>query len=227
MPGSLQHGDAQRFARHRAGQLDVDLDAGLDDRLRRRRSTAIFAPKISLSRASAAAISDCFVGGRLHRGEHVLDRFDRRELAAEPHPIEPALGARQQPRHHHRHRRQRHREQPRPRRPAGSASSHGSVTARNSAEHDHAQQDQQRALDDQVVELEAVLEVDRRDHEVDRRRSRDALEDHAEQLLLAHEDQRDEQSRSARRTARSSRCAAAADPACAPCGSRRSISAVE
>ena len=58
--------------------------------------------------------------------------------------------------------------------PPGSALQPRQRRREEDAEHEHAQQDHQRALDDQVVELEAVLEIDRRDQEVDRRRARDA-----------------------------------------------------
>ena len=64
--------------------------------------------------------------------------------------------------------------------PSGSCCSHGSVSARNTPSTITLNRISRRALDDQVVELEAVLEVDRGDHEVDRRALREAPEDLAE-----------------------------------------------
>ena len=70
-----------------------------------------------------------FVGRLLHRAEHVLDRFNRREFAAEPQAIEQPSDLRVQPRHRHRDRQQQHRDEPGPRRAVGTDRIQRKVTA--------------------------------------------------------------------------------------------------
>ena len=188
---ALRHGDADHGARDGARQLDLRLDGGLENRSRSHQHEDLRAE--DLAQPGLRGFDErLFVGGRLHRRQYMLHRFDRRELAAEPQAIEHPLAPIHQPRHHHGERRQRHREQPRPRHAVRQRVQERQGRGHRDAEHDHAQQQQQRPLDDQIVELEAVLEIDRGDHEENRRALRDALEDHAEQQLLAQEDQGEE-----------------------------------
>ena len=155
---------------------------------RPRRSTIIFAPKISPSRASAAAInvcssvagciaaSTCLTASTAVNSRPSQMRSSQRSVRDINQGITIATGARATA-------------NSQARRAVGQLLQPWQGQRQEYAEHDHAQQDQQRALHDQVVELEAVLEVDRGDHEVDRRALREATQDHAEQLLFAQEQQ--------------------------------------
>src|SRR4029453_14296314 len=61
-------------------------------------------------------------------------------------------------------------------RPPGEPTEPADGRGQEDPDHDEAQEHQRRAFDHAVVELEAVLEIDRRDHEVERARSGPAIE---------------------------------------------------